>query len=146
MRCTSPLFVALVLCILFAAVSAGREGFGASNLTAYANRQTLTEGFELYWDGDDEWVHIALVGRTLGWLALGIGEQTSGRYVLGLAKDQFLFGSPRRQKKSKKSKSREVNFTHIFLLFLLNFTLFFLIFSRFSVFSLRDRKVDFSFS
>lgn len=81
MALTRALVATLVVFFLFQLVSAGREGFNASNLSLYRNSTVLGDSFTLYWDGDDEWIHVAMVAKTQGWVAIGIAEQTSGRYV-----------------------------------------------------------------
>lgn len=75
------LLFAFVVVFLIQLASAGRGGYNASNLSLYRNQATLGSSFTLYWDGDDDWIHVAMVAETQGWLAIGIAEQTSGRYV-----------------------------------------------------------------
>lgn len=78
---TRTILAALVVFFLLQLVSAGREGYNASDLSLYRYSSVLGDTFTLYWDGDDEWIHVALVAETHGWVAIGIAEQTSGRYV-----------------------------------------------------------------
>lgn len=78
---TRAFLIAFAVCFLFQAVLAGRSGYNASDLSLYRYRQVLGDSFTLLWDGDAEWIHVAMVAETHGWVAIGIAEQTSGRYV-----------------------------------------------------------------
>lgn len=70
-----------IVCLFVLGANAGRDGFSAQNLTAYGNSQMLSSKFKLMWDGDAEWIHVAMVVETQGWVAIGIAEPTSGRYA-----------------------------------------------------------------
>jgi hypothetical protein len=78
MRLTSPGIGVLVLLALASAALAGRDGYSADNLAGYRYNKSLSSRFRLLWDGDDEWLHVAMVAETQGWVAIGIAEPTSG--------------------------------------------------------------------
>jgi len=74
------LFVLSVLSVVIGAYG-GRDGFSAQNLTGYGRSRMLSSKYQLLWDGDAEWIHVAMVVETQGWVAIGIAEPTSGRFV-----------------------------------------------------------------
>jgi hypothetical protein len=81
-------FGLLALLVLCCGALAGRDGFSAENLADYRHSHEMTSSFKLLWDGDEEWIHVAMVAETHGWLAIGIAEPTSGRYALNVRKPQ----------------------------------------------------------